>query len=113
MNVISSGPPLVIAPSRDGVVIDVRVIPRASRPGPAGVRDGALLLRLHAPPVDGAANAEVLDILADLLGVPRRAVTILSGHHSRRKQIAVTGIALDAAAKALERVTGPGAEGRS
>ncbi len=113
MNVISSGPPLVIAPSHDGVVIDVRVIPRASRPGPAGVRDGALLLRLHAPPVDGAANAEVLDILADLLGVPRRAVTILSGHHSRRKRIAVTGIAFDTAAKALEGLTDPGAEGRS
>jgi uncharacterized protein (TIGR00251 family) len=103
----------VIAPSRDGVVIDVRVIPRASPPGPAGVRDGALLLRLRAAPVEGAANAEVVDILADLLGVPRRAVTILSGHHGRRKRIAVTGIAPDTAAKALERVTAPGAAGRS
>jgi uncharacterized protein (TIGR00251 family) len=103
----------VIAPSRDGVVIDVRVIPRASHPGPAGVRDGALLLRLHAAPVDGAANAEVVDILADLLGVPRRAVTILSGHHSRRKRIAVAGIGLDAAARALERRTDSDAPGRS
>jgi uncharacterized protein (TIGR00251 family) len=98
----------VIAPSRDGVIIDVRVIPRASRPGPAGVRDGALLLRLQAPPVDGAANAEVVDILADLLHVARRTVTILSGHHSRRKRVAVTGIGPDAAAKALEQATTPG-----
>ncbi len=92
VNDISSGPPQVIAPSRDGVVIDVRVIPRARRSGPAGVRDGALLLRIQAPPVEGAANAEVIDILADLLGVPHRAVSILSGHHSRRKRVAVTGI---------------------
>ena len=111
MNVISSGPPLVIAPSRDGVVIDVRVIPRASRPGLAGVRDGALLLRLQAPPVDGAANAEVVDILADLLGVPRRAITILSGHHSRRKRVAVSGITPEGARNKLERRADPGAPG--
>ena len=101
MNVISSGPPQVIGPWRDGVIIDVRVIPRARRPGVAGVRDGAFLLRLQAPPVDGAANAEVLDILADLLDVPRKTITILSGHYSRRKRIVVTGIEPDAAAKAL------------
>jgi uncharacterized protein (TIGR00251 family) len=91
----------VIASSGDGVVIDVRVIPRASRPGPAGVREGALLLRLKAPPVEGAANAEVIDILADRLGVPRRAVTILSGHQSRRKRVAVAGISAADALRAL------------
>jgi uncharacterized protein (TIGR00251 family) len=91
----------VIVPWRDGVIIEVRVIPRARRRGVAGIRDGAVLLRLQAPPVDGAANAEVVDILADLLDVPRGAVTILSGHHSRRKRIAVTGVAPAAAAKAL------------
>jgi hypothetical protein len=95
----------VIAPWRDGVIIDVRVIPRASRPGVAGVRDGDILLRLQAPPVDGAANAEVVAILADLLDVPRGAVTILAGHHSRRKRIAVTGVEPDAAARALARET--------
>jgi hypothetical protein len=102
-DLISSGSKLVIVPSRDGVVIDVRVIPRASsRPGPAGTRDGALLLRLQAPPVEGAANAEAVDILADLLGVSRRAVTVLSGHHSRRKRIAVAGITPEDAARALK-----------
>jgi uncharacterized protein (TIGR00251 family) len=97
----------VIAPSRDGVVIDVRVIPRASRSGPAGVRDGALLLRLQAPPVEGAANAEVVDILADILGVRRGAVTILSGHHNRRKRVAVTGISVEDAAPKLEDAARP------
>jgi len=92
----------VIAASRDGIVIDVRVVPRARQSGAAGVRDGALLLRIQAPPVEGAANAEVIDILADLLGVSHRAVNILSGHHSRRKRVAVAGIAVDAARRVLE-----------
>lgn len=101
MNVISSGPPLVIASSRDGVVMDVRVIPRARRAGLAGVRDGALLLRLTAPPVEGAANAEVVAILADALGVPTGAITILSGHRNRLKRVAIAGITTDEAARAL------------
>ena len=91
----------MIAPSRDGVVIDVRVIPRASRAGPAGVREGALLLRISAAPVEGAANAEVIDTLARILDVPRRAVTILSGHQSRRKRVAVAGISTAHAARVL------------
>jgi uncharacterized protein len=91
----------VIAAFRDGVVIDVRVIPRANRAGAAGIRDGALLLRLLAPPLEGAANAEVVDILSDLLGVPRGSVTILSGHHNRRKRVAVAGITTDDAARAF------------
>ncbi|MBI2828950.1 MAG: DUF167 domain-containing protein [Acidobacteria bacterium] len=82
----------MIASTPDGVVIDVRVIPRGSRSGLAGVRAGAFLLRLHAPPVEGAANAEVVDILATLLGVPRRAVTIVRGGRSRLKRVRVEGV---------------------
>ena len=82
----------MITPTPDGVVIDVRVTPRASRSGLAGVRDGTLLLRLHAPPVEGAANAEVVDLLAKLLGVPRRAVTIVSGGRSRLKRVRIEGV---------------------
>ena len=91
----------MIAPSRDGVIIDVRVIPRAGRSGPAGVREGALLLRLKAAPVDGAANAEMIDVLAKILDVPRRAVTVLSGHQSRRKRVAVAGISMADVERAL------------
>ena len=60
-----------------GVAIDVRVIPRAGRSGVAGVRGDALLVRLNAPPIDGAANAELVDVIASALAVPRRAVSIL------------------------------------
>jgi uncharacterized protein (TIGR00251 family) len=90
-----------ITSTPDGVVIDIRVIPRAGRSGVSGVRDGAILLRLNAAPVDGAANAEVVGILSGVLGIPRRAVTILSGHQSRRKRVAVTGITLEHAARAF------------
>jgi len=79
----------------EGVVLDIRVIPRASRPGLAGIRDDALLLRLNAAPVDGAANAEVVDILSDLLGIPRRAVTILAGGRSRLKRVRVEGVSAE------------------
>lgn len=76
----------------DGVVIDVRVIPRSGRPGIAGTRDGALLVRLTAPPVEGAANAELIAVLAEALTVPRRSVSLLSGGHSRRKRVKVAGV---------------------
>jgi uncharacterized protein len=56
------------------------------------MRDGALRLRLHAPPVDGAANAEVVDVLARLLSVPRSAVTIVTGHRHRLKRVRVHGV---------------------
>ena len=75
----------------DGVVIDVRVIPRAGRAEIAGTRDGALLVRLTAAPVDNAANAELIEVIAEALGVAKRAVTLVSGHKSRRKTVLVTG----------------------
>ena len=73
-------------------MIDIRVTPRSSRSGFAGMRDGALLLRLHAPPVDGAANAEVVDVIARLLSVPRSAVAIVTGHRNRLKRVRVHGV---------------------
>jgi uncharacterized protein YggU (UPF0235/DUF167 family) len=66
------------------------------------MRDGALLLRLHAPPVDGAANAEVVDSIATLLGVPRRAVTIVTGHRNRLKRVRVQGVSATRVSATLE-----------
>jgi len=75
----------------DGVAIDVRVIPRAGRSGIAGTREGALLVRLNAAPVDNAANDELIEVIADAIGVSKRTVTITSGQTSRRKTLLVTG----------------------
>jgi uncharacterized protein YggU (UPF0235/DUF167 family) len=70
----------------------VRVIPRASRDGIDGVRDGALLLRVTAAPVDGAANLAVVRLVADALGIPRSNVSVISGSTGRRKVLAVDGL---------------------
>jgi uncharacterized protein (TIGR00251 family) len=56
------------------------------------MRDGAYLIRLNAPPVGGAANAELVELLADLLGIPKRDVTIVSGERSRLKRVRIVGI---------------------
>jgi len=85
----------IITSTPEGVVIDIRVIPRASRAGLAGIRGDALLLRLHAPPVEGAANEEVVEILSKALGVPRRAVTIVAGGRSRLKRVRVEGVSAE------------------
>lgn len=82
----------MIVDSRAGAVITVRVIPRAGRSGIAGTRDGALLVRLNAAPVENAANAELIEVIADALGVPKRSVTIASGEKSRRKTILIAGL---------------------
>lgn len=75
-----------------GVVIDVRVIPRASKSAIAGTRGEALLVGLKAPPVEGAANEELVEIIAETLGVSRRSVTIVSGQRDRDKRVKVDGI---------------------
>ena len=73
-------------------MLAIRVIPRARKHEIAGTREGALLVRLAAPPVEGAANDALMEWLADRLGVPRRAVRIVSGVRSRTKRVAVSGV---------------------
>ncbi|HSW07858.1 DUF167 domain-containing protein [Aquabacterium sp.] len=71
----------------EGCVLDVSVSPNAKRTAADGLHDGALRVRLAAPPVDGKANQCLIDWLADELGCPKRAVTLLRGQTSRRKQL--------------------------
>ena len=74
-----------------GVVLDLSVIPGAKRTEVVGLHDGALRLRLAAPPVDGKANEALLRWLASELGQPRRALTLLRGASGRRKQVLIEG----------------------
>lgn len=69
----------------------VRVVPRASISKIVGEHDGALRVRIAAPPVDGAANAELIVTLARAFDVPRSAVEITSGHSSKLKHVSVIG----------------------
>lgn len=74
------------------VVVDVRVIPRAPRSRVDGERGGAILIRLAAPPVDGAANDALIAFLADALDLPRRDVTIVAGAKSRDKRVRIANL---------------------
>ena len=92
---------------RDGAVrFGVRVQPRASRSEVAGLHGDALKVRVHAPPVDGAANEAVVAVVAEALGVPRRAVRIVSGETGRSKVVEVTGVGAEAVRSLAIRSSG-------
>jgi hypothetical protein len=75
----------------------VRVVPRAVRDALAGERDGALLVRLTAPPVEGAANAALVKLLGAAFGVRPSAVRILRGASARDKLVHVAGLTVASA----------------
>lgn len=78
---------------KDGrVTFNVRVVPRASRSEIVGEHDGALRVRLAAPPVDGAANEELIRILARAFRLSSASVVIVAGPSSKLKRVAVNGI---------------------
>ena len=78
---------------RDGqLVFRVQVVPRASRSEVVGEHDGSLRVRVAAPPVDGAANEELIRVLGQTFKVSRSAVRILSGQNGRIKQVSIEGI---------------------
>ena len=82
--------------SPDGAILALKVIARAGKTALAGTRGGALLVRLAAAPVDGAANDALLAFLADILDVPKSRLTLIAGSHSRSKRVKVAGISADA-----------------
>lgn len=76
----------------DAITFTVRAQPRATKSALAGEVEGALKVKIAAPPVDGAANEELIRLLAKLFAVPRRAVTILSGATAKNKIIRLHGL---------------------
>lgn len=75
----------------EGVLVRVKVTPRSSRNALAGVVEDTLRIHLTAPPVDGAANAALVEFLAGLCHLPKRNLTIVSGHTSRTKRVRIVG----------------------
>lgn len=87
---------LDIRTTADGVEFSIRVVPRASKSEIIGVIDGAVKVRLKAPPVDGAANGELIKLFAGKLGVAKSDVEIISGLTSKTKRLRVSGVAVEA-----------------
>src|SRR3954447_17409022 len=78
---------------RDGsVTFEVCVIPRSSKSEIVGELDGTLKIKLKAPPVDGAANDELVRLIAKELEMPQSSIEIVSGHSSKKKRVCVNGV---------------------
>jgi uncharacterized protein len=84
-------------------ILEIHVIPRARHTKVDGERDGAILVRLAAPPVDDAANEALVDFLADALHLPRRSIRIVAGARSRRKRVAIAGVTAEEVRAILSR----------
>jgi uncharacterized protein (TIGR00251 family) len=82
--------------------IEVYVQPRAARTELAGLHDGLLKIRVAAPPVDGAANAALVEFIADRVGIAKSRVRVAAGLTSRRKCLVIEGLEKEAVMKALQ-----------
>ena len=85
----------------DGLSFDVLVTPRASRAKLGPVHGDRIKLAVTSPPVDGEANAAVIELIASILRVPKSAVTITAGQASRRKTVRVRGATIAALEAAI------------
>ncbi len=83
--------PSLYSLTEDGIVLNLHIQPRASKNEVCGVQDNALKIRLTSPPVDGAANKLCREFLADLFGVSKSAVELISGETSRHKRVLIKG----------------------
>ena len=93
-NVMTLSPAPYLRSDKSGaVMVDFHVIPNTSRTQADGEHDGALRVRLHAPPVDGKANLALVAWLADTLGIAKREVSLVRGQTSKRKQLQVSAAA--------------------
>jgi uncharacterized protein (TIGR00251 family) len=78
--------------NNNSVIFAVRVVPRASRSEIVGEHDGALKIRIASPPVDGAANGELIKVLSKFFGVSKSSIEIIGGQTSKQKQVRINEI---------------------
>ena len=88
------------AETAEGTVLNVRAQPRSSRSGLDGVVGDAVKVRIRSAPVDGKANKELVETLADAFGIPKSSVLFKSGETSKSKRVLLVGVpASDVAAR--------------
>jgi len=95
--------PAFLRVQADGVLLSVKLQPRASANEIGGALGGELRIKVTAPPVDAAANEALVKLLAQQLDCPRNRVEIVRGHTSRHKTIKLYGLALEDVVKRLGR----------
>jgi uncharacterized protein (TIGR00251 family) len=78
--------------TKSGITVGVRVQPRSSKKGIDRVEGGVLRVRLTAPPAEGAANAQLIEVLSDALGVGKGSIRIIKGRSSRNKVVEIEGV---------------------
>jgi uncharacterized protein (TIGR00251 family) len=88
----------------DGVLLSLKVQPRASRDELVGAMGNELKLRVTAPPVDAAANEAVVRLVSELLECPRGCVQIVRGQTSRHKKVLLAGLGIEAVAASFQRL---------
>ena len=81
------------AETPEGTVLNVKAQPRSSRAGVEGLVGDAVKVRVRCAPVDGKANRELIEALADAFGLPKSRVVFKSGETSRQKRILLKGVA--------------------
>ncbi len=82
----------LLTETADGVIVNVRAAPRSSRAGLDGMVGDALKVRIRSAPVDGKANKELIEVLADAFGLPKSAVEFKSGETSKTKRLLLRGV---------------------
>lgn len=88
--------------SKQGVMLRLRATPKAAQTCPETIREGRLILRVKAPPVEGKANEAVLEWVARSFGVRISRVRLIRGERAREKDVLIEGISVVIAAQALE-----------
>ena len=86
---------LIVQDTKDGAILTVHLQPRASTTEYVGIHGDAIKIRVAAPPVDGAANEELIWFLARRLSIPASSVRIRSGASGRHKRVLVKGVAAE------------------
>ncbi len=98
---------LLIRERKEGVTLECRITPRARRDEIRGERDGALLIALTAPPLEGRANDALIRLLAKTVSIPASSIQVLTGEHNRNKVLLFQGISEPFLRKALQHFIAP------
>ena len=85
----------------DGVVLNVKAQPRSSKAGVDGILGDAVKVRISCAPVDGKANRELVETLADVFGLPKSRVVFKSGETSKQKRILLAGVSVETVRKVV------------